>query len=132
MNGLLWNISVASERRSGLVKMFSLLFCPKSKLIAQYTASKNSADALKICNLSRRARWTGENAVDGCLVKVVGLLEFARMNEVVIVESVSRLLSVLFGYSAGVRDERIMDHTLKKNSLKRRIEIILICVGQVD
>ena len=100
------------------MKMFSLLFCPKSRLTAQYTASKNSPDALKICSLLRRARWPAENAVDGCLVKVVGLLEFVRMNEVVIVESVSRLLSVSFGYNADIRQERIIDHTLKKNSLK--------------
>ena len=107
MNELLWNISVASERRSGLVKIFSLLFCPKSRLIAQYTVSKNSPDALKICNLFRRARWGVENAVDGSLVNVVGVLEFIRMKEVVMVESVSRLLSVLFGYRADIREERI-------------------------
>lgn len=65
-------------------------------------------------------------------MKVVGLLEFVRMNEVVIVESVSRLLSVSFGYNADIREERIIDHTLKKNSLKRRIEIIRICTCQVD
>ena len=92
MKLLLWNISVASERRFGSVKMFRELNCPKSRLTAQKKVSKNSIDALNIRSLSRLARCTVEKVVDGGLVKVVGRLEFPRTKEVVKVEAVSRLL----------------------------------------
>lgn len=104
INTLSWNISVASDKRLGSVKIFWLLFCPRSRLTAQYTASKNSWDALKICNWSRRFWWAVENAVEGGRVKLVGWLEFNRTKDVVIDPSVSILLSVSFGYSATIND----------------------------
>jgi hypothetical protein len=41
--------------------------------------------------------WSAEKAVDGGFVKLVGRLEFRRVNDVVIVESVSILVEVSLG-----------------------------------